>query len=258
MRMGTVETMNAVDVTTIPRMTHAEAMQITAVENRKFSAALREVRPNNWSNPTDCTRWDVHALVAHVVGSAAAQASPREFYRQVRAGRPVVAEIGAQYWWDGMNEVHVREREGQPVAELIAEWDRNAERALRARTKLPRPLARLPLINLPAPVGRKPLSYLFDMGFTRDTWMHRVDLTRGAGTTFDADPDHDGRVVADLVAEWAATHGEPFTLVLSGPAGGTFTSGTGGEHMEMDAIEFCRILSGRGSGDGILRHPLPL
>jgi hypothetical protein len=26
----------------------------------------------------------------------------------------------------------------------------------------------------------------------------------------------------------------------------------------MDAIEFCRILSGRGQGTGILRHPLPL
>ncbi|MGB8961524.1 MAG: maleylpyruvate isomerase family mycothiol-dependent enzyme [Pseudonocardiaceae bacterium] len=248
----------AVDVTTIPRITHAEAMRITAVENRKFAAALRNLEPGDWAKPTDCARWDVRALTAHVVGSAAAQASPREFIRQVRAGRPVVAEIGAQNWWDGMNEIHVREREALSVDELIAEWDRSSQRALRARTKLPRPIAKLPLLKLPAPVGRQSVSYLFDMGFTRDTWMHRIDLTHAAGTPFDADTAHDGRIVADLVAEWAGTHGEPFTLALSGPAGGLFASGTGGAQVELDAIEFCRILAERVTGEGVLRHPLPL
>lgn len=105
----------AVDVRMIPRIKHAEAMQVTAVENRKFAAALGNLQPGDWAQPTDCTRWDVRALAAHVVGSAAGQASPREFIRQVRAGRPVVAEIGAQYWWDGMNEIHVREREALSV-----------------------------------------------------------------------------------------------------------------------------------------------
>jgi uncharacterized protein (TIGR03083 family) len=251
-------TMSAVDVTAVPRISHAEAMQIAAVENDKFAAAVRELKHDDWTKPTDCERWDVRALVAHVVGSAAAQASPREFIRQVRAGRPVVAEIGAEYWWDGMNEIHVRERAGRSTDELIAEWDRNSQRALRSRTKLPRPIARLPLLNLPAPVGRKPVSYLFDMGFTRDLWMHRTDLTQAAGSDFDADPDHDGRIVADLVAEWAATHGEPFTLALTGGAGGLYTSGTGGEEVQLDAVEFCRTLAGRLPGSGILRHPLPL
>lgn len=245
-------------VQSIPPIKHAEAMSIAAVENDKFGAALRQLRPDDWPKPTDCARWDVRGLAAHVVGSAAGQASPREFVRQVRAGRPVVAEIGAQYWWDGMNEIQVREREGRSVEELITEWDENSQRALRARRKLPRPIAWLPLLNLPEPVGRKPVSYLFDMGFTRDLWMHRIDLTHAAGTSFDADPDHDGRIVADLVAEWAHTHGEPFTLILTGPAGGNFTAGDDGEHVEMDAIEFCRTLAGRLTGEGILRHPLPL
>lgn len=250
--------MTTTDVAAIPRIKHAEAMKIAAVENDKFAAALRRLRPGDWSKPTDCARWDVRELAAHVVGSAAGQASPREFARQVRAGKPVVTEIGAEYWWDGMNEIHVRERAGASVDELLAEWDRNSQRALRARRRLPRPVAWLPVLNLPAPVGRKPLSYLFDMGFTRDVWMHRVDLAQAAGTPFDADPDHDGRIVADLVAEWASTHGEPFTLSLTGPAGGTYTSGEHGEHVELDAIEFCRTLAGRRTGTGVLRHPLPL
>jgi uncharacterized protein (TIGR03083 family) len=248
----------ALDVTTILRIKHREAMQIAAVENRRFAAALDALQPGDWAKPTDCARWDVRALAAHVVGSAAGQASPREFVRQVRAGRPVVAEIGARYWWDGMNEIQVREREARTVDELRAEWDASSERALRARTKLPRPIAKLPLLKLPAPVGRKPVAYLFDMGFTRDLWMHRIDLTHAAGTTFEADAAHDGRIIADLVAEWAQTHGEPFTLELSGPAGGRYVSGADGESVALDAIEFCRILAERVPGEGVLRHPLPL
>jgi len=34
-------------------------------------------------------------------------------------------------------------------------------------------------------------------------------------------PDHDARIVADVVAEWAGRHGRPFTLHLTGPAGGS-------------------------------------
>jgi uncharacterized protein (TIGR03083 family) len=246
------------DVTTIQRIEHREAMRIAAVENRKFAEQLRSFEPGDWAKPTDCSRWDVRALAAHVVGSAAGQASPREFVRQVRNGRPLVAEIGGKYWWDGMNELQVRERATLSTEQLIAEWDTSSERALRARTRLPRLIARLPLLNLPAPVGRKPLSYLFDVGFTRDVWMHRVDLARAAGRPLDVEPDHDGRIVADIVAEWAGTHGEPFTLELEGPAGGHYTAGADGEHVRMDAIEFCRILAERAHGDGILRHPLPL
>jgi uncharacterized protein (TIGR03083 family) len=246
------------DVTTIPRITHDEAMRIAKVENSKFAALLRSFEPGDWTKPTDCALWDVRALAAHVVGSAAGQASPREFVRQVRTGRPLVAEIGGQFWWDGMNQLQVRERADFTAEQLVAEWDDASARALRARTRLPRLVASLPLLNLPAPVGRKPLSYLFDVGFTRDVWMHRIDLARATTKELDVDADHDARLVADLVAEWASTHGEPFMLTLGGPAGGQFRAGSDGEHVDMDAIEFCRILAERGHGSGILRCPLPL
>ncbi len=123
---------------------------------------------------------------------------------------------------------------------------------------MPRPIARLPLLNLPAPVGRQPLAYLFDIGFTRDVWMHRVDLTQATGIEFGADAAHDGRIIADIVTEWAATHGKPFRLELTGPAGGRYVMGSGGEERSIDALEFTRILAERAHGDGILAHPLPL
>lgn len=247
-----------IDATAIPRIGHDEAMAITGVENQKFAEQLRSFGPDDWGKPTDCALWDVRSVAAHVVGAAAAQASPREFLRQKRKGRPLQAEIGGPNWWDGMNEVQVRERSDLTTVELMAELDTGSARALRARTKMPRLVARLPLLKLPQPIGRQPLAYLFDMGFTRDVWMHRIDLSVATGRPFDADAEHDGRIVADLVAEWAGTHGEPFTLELVGPAGGHYSSGVGGEHVRMDAIEFSRVIAERGHGQGILSHPLPL
>ena len=236
-------------MTTIDRITHDEAMAITAVENRKFGEQLRSLGPDDWSAATDCERWDVRAMAAHVVGAAAGQISPREFVRQVRAGRPVVKEIGARYWWDGMNEVQVRERAHLSTDELIAEWDTNSERARVARNKLPKPIGRLPLLNLPAPVGRQRLTYLFDMGFTRDVWAHRMDIAAATGRPMDLDAEHDGRIVADVVAEWASYFDEPFTLELTGPAGGSFTSGSGGESIQIDTLEFMTILAERVRGN---------
>jgi len=247
-----------VDVSTIPRITHDEATAITAVENQRFAEQIRSLDPDDWSAATNCDRWDVRAMVAHVVGAAAGQISPREFLRQVRAGRPIVKEIGAQHWWDGMNEVQVRERQHLSSDELIAEWVTNSEKARVARKKLPKPIGRLPLLNLPAPVGRQRLAYLFDMGFTRDVWAHRMDIAAATGRPMDLDAEHDGRIVADVVAEWASYFDEPFALELTGPAGGSFTSGAGGESIQIDTLEFMTILAERAEGTGVLRHTLPL
>jgi hypothetical protein len=70
-------------------------------------------------------------------------------------------------------------------------------------------------------------------------------------------PEHDGRMLADVVSEWADRHGRPFTLTLSGPAGAEYVAGDGGEHIELDAVEFCRILSGRAQGTGLLTTEVP-
>lgn len=99
---------------------------------------------------------------------------------------------------------------------------------------------------------------LLDTILTRDPWMHRVDIARATGRDLVLTADHDGRIIADVVAERARRHGRPVTLTLTGPAGGEFVAGDGsGERISIDAIEFCRILSGRASGDGLLTQEVP-
>ena len=52
-------------------------------------------------------------------------------------------------------------------------------------------------------------------------------------------------VIAGVVPEWAGRHGQACRLHLTGPAGGSWTVGSDGPAVELDAIEFCRVLSGR-------------
>lgn len=104
---------------------------------------------------------------------------------------------------------------------------------------------------LPVPFG-PPLGYLMDRISTRDAWLHRVDLCRATARPLRLTADHVGRLVADVVAGWAKLHGRPFDLTLAGPAGGRWREGRGGEVLELDAIGFCQILSGRANGDGLL------
>lgn len=64
----------------------------------------------------------------------------------------------------------------------------------------------------------RPMGYLLVI-LTRDTWMHRVDIARAPARALVLTPDHDGRLVADVVVERSRRHGRPFTLELeaSGP-----------------------------------------
>jgi hypothetical protein len=192
-----------------------------------------------------------------VLGSADAQASFPQFLHQLRRGRPLNKEIESHHWVDGLNELQIRERSHLSNDELVAQLQAVGAKAVKGRWGTPPPMRYLP-ISFGPPVGWKPLKYLLDVGFTRDVWAHRIDVHAVIDRPMQLTADHDGRLVADIVAEWASIHGEPFELVLGGPAGGTFSQGVDGELVEIDAIEFIRVLAGRRPGAGVLGHPLPL
>jgi uncharacterized protein (TIGR03083 family) len=246
----------------IPGIDHAEAMRITEAENARLLTALRNLTPEQWQAPTDCTGWTVRDIVVHLIASAQAQANPLEFARQLIAGRGLTAQIGGEHWVDGLNEAQLRARRAWTPAVLPDLWERHSAAALKARRRLPAPVRALPLLpigtGLGVHIGWQPLRYLFDMGFTRDVWMHRIDIARAAHLTPQLTAEHDGRIIADIVAEWSRRHGQRYALTLTGPAGGEYRAGIGGEPQTVDAVEFTRIVSGRAEGPGILRYKLPL
>jgi uncharacterized protein (TIGR03083 family) len=239
------------------RIRRPEARVIAEEEFRRFADLVASLSADEWNRPTECTGWDVRKMALHILGSAEAQASVREFAHQLRRGLPLNKQIDSHHWVDGMNEQQIRDRSHLTNDELVAALATVGPRAVKGRWGTPPPMRLLPLSFGP-PVGWKPLKYLLDVGFTRDVWAHRIDISVATGRDMVLTPDHDGRLVADLVAEWGSLHGEPFELVLDGPAGGKFSQGHDGERVEIDAIDFVRTLCGRLPGAGVLAHPLPL
>ena len=239
---------DTVQVDQIRRIDKRQAPAVATAEYRRFADLLRGLEADEWTKPTDCPGWDVRTMVAHVVGAAEAN-TVRKSLRETRRGKKVATEIGGELV-DGMNEVQIRDRAGVPPNELVARLEQAAPTAIEFRRRIPGPMR---LMRIPAPfVGKITMGYLVDVVYTRDVWMHRVDVARATGAELVLTAKHDGRVVADAVAEWADRHGKPFTLVLEGPAGGAYAKGSGGEELRLDAVEFCRIVSGRGAGAGLL------
>jgi uncharacterized protein (TIGR03083 family) len=247
-----IRTAAAVD--TIPPIRHREAMQLAAVENDRFVDAVRALPPGTWTAQTDNDEWDVRSMVAHVLGAMEANASMRENLHQLRCARRFDGPLV-----DGLSAVQVAERSRLEPAELVSRLEAVAAKAVRGRRRVPGPVrnhARME-VELPGITETWTLGFLLDVIYTRDTWMHRVDLSRAAGQPMVLTPEHDGRIVADAVAEWARRHGQPFTLTLEGPAGGVYhRGGADAREYRVDAVEFCRIVSGRAEGDGLLSQPV--
>ena len=236
----------------LPRAT---AMRLAATEYRRFADLLRRLPDPDWGKPTECPGWDVRAIAAHALGMVEMAASMRENNRQVRLAR----ERGGNFL-DALTALQVDERAGMTPSQITEQYAARSPKAARARRFTPGLIRRRP-IPIPQHVGDHAeswtIGYLIDIILTRDPWMHRIDITRATGAAHDLTANHDGVLVADVVAEWAARHGRPYTLRLTGPAGGQWSHGSGGPDIEMDAVEFCRILSGRGAGDGLLAHEVP-
>lgn len=248
----------AEDARAITQFDHGEAMQVTNVEFARLLSVVRDLDPKEWTRPTDCVGWDVRAVMLHMLGSAEANASLRETAHQIRNGKRLFKEIGGDHWVDGINELQIRERATVTNQEIVNRYAAVIPKAVSTRRRLPRLVRSLPLIEMGEPYGRRSVGFLMDIVYTRDVWMHRIDISRATGRPLVLTPEHDGRIVADIVGEWARVYGHDFTLELEGPAGGSYSAGAGSEPLRIDAIEFTRILSGRGSGTGLLTYSFPL
>ncbi len=236
-----------IDVNTIPAVSRAESTQLAITEYARFTDLVRHLGPDDFGKPTDCTEWDVRTIIVHQVGAGEGHARWPEFLRQVIGGMRLAKGRDPV---DGLNDFHLRERADWTAERAIAELPDVQARAVQGRRRFP---ALLRLIQGSSPgVGRFSLGFLFDVVLTRDTWMHRVDISRATGREMILTSDHDGRIVADVVSDWARQHGRPFQLNVSGPAGGSYRQGSEGPEISMDAVEFCRTISGREKGTSLL------
>ena len=236
----------------IPPLTHREAMSMAKLELERFLALVTSFSEDDWEKPTACTLWNVRHIVAHVTGACAAYARWSEFERQ---GNPKVRRpyrASGLSFLDSMNQIQVDDRASATPAALIDELQRVGPRAIATRARLP-VLLRALRVPLPALGGIVPIGYLTDLIYTRDMWMHRLDLCRATQREMVMTSGHDGRIVAlvmrDLEKKLSAKlRTTSIVYHLSGNIGGMWQFGakvSPATTIHLDVLDFNLLASGR-------------
>ncbi|MBK9125716.1 MAG: maleylpyruvate isomerase family mycothiol-dependent enzyme [Chloroflexi bacterium] len=247
----------------IPPLARSEVMPQARVELDRFLALVEHLSPDDLQQRTDCALWSVKDIVAHQashvtglvsVGECLNQFNPRNYREYTAKGMNTL---------DAANQRQVDMRADRTLAELIAEMRENAEPSFAGRQRFP---FFLRWVRMPVPGfdGRISIGYLIDTIYTRDMWMHRVDIARVTGREMVLTPEHDGRIVALIVREVDGRLGKALgttsvTLRLTGPAGGEWIAGGANAPsalLEFDLVEFNRLASGRTTAQHVLDHGL--
>jgi uncharacterized protein (TIGR03083 family) len=225
----------------------AVAMRLAATEYQRCTDVFRALTAEQWQAPTCCPPWDVRQMAAHMLGMLEMAASIRESFRQQRKAAKIATRDGATHL-DALTGLQVGERTDWTPQQITGKYAARAGAAVAGRRRTPpfvrsRTMPQLQDVN----GAQEPwtFGYLIDVILTRDPWMHRLDIAAATGTKPHLTTDHDGVIVADVVAEWASRHGKDFTLTLTGPAGGTWRQGENGPGLTLNAADFCLATAGR-------------
>ncbi len=237
------------------------AMRLAATEYDRCAEMFLSLRPAQWAMATDCPSWNVRQMAAHMLGMVEMAASIRENVRQQRKAAKASGSGGV--YIDALTQLQVDERADWTPEQIAARYATRAPKAAAGRRRAPAFVRRRTLPQLQDVNGvREPwtFGYLIDVILTRDPWMHRLDIAAATGMPPRLTAEHDGAIVADVVAEWADRHGKDFELTLTGPAGGTWQAGANGPAWTLDAVDFCRAVSRRPASitlDELLNTEVP-
>lgn len=229
-----------------------EMAVMARVELSRFLTLVESLEEDDWKQPTDCTAWNVRAVLAHQASHPKGAASVWEFIDQFNPFR-FLSYIGkGMNLLDAANQRQVDIRAQRSTGELITEIRQYAEPSIQNRQSFPF-FIRMMTIPVPAQSFKVSGADLLDIIYTRDMWMHRYDIARATGREFVRTAEHDGRIVELIVRELqqslARTLGSrAVTYHLTGAAGGTWqlgSSDTPEVTFTLDVMELNRIASGR-------------
>jgi uncharacterized protein (TIGR03083 family) len=227
-------------------LTTHDRVQLALTEGDRWIRLVDGFSVEEWQRPSGCEGWTVADLVRHLIGQAEQLSSFRAALRQSRAGKKLAR---GRALIDGITEHQVTSAAQVPPAQLATHLAGALPRAAKARESWPRTSTRLGMrieVSHPSEIVKERWTFAYmSQVMTRDLWMHRVDLDTAGVRPLELTPEHDGRIVADVVADWARRHGGPFDLTLTGPAGGRWHVPGDGPAFEQDAVQFCQGLFGR-------------
>lgn len=227
----------------LPAPDRHEAARLATAQHNAMLALLRELDDRDWERPTDCARWTVRDVVAHLVGALVESARIRTGVRHLVISRRRYPDLSPL---DALNEAQVDDRRGWPANQLIADFVRFAPKAVAARRRTPGVIRRRTLPVSLAPAGTT-VGQLPDVIYTRDLWMHRIDIARATSRPLPGD-ETDGEIVAQVIRDLDVAWRAP-AVRLELPGAGVWLLGTGEPiaAVRTDAVEYGRLLSGRAA-----------
>ena len=241
-----------------PGMERDVAISLATTEYARCAELMARLKPQHWSAPTVNSGWDVRDTAGHMLGMVQMMTGLRQLVLQMSTSMREAKKAKSPVSIDHLTALQVRRNAGLSTAQLIDRWQALAPKAVRGRRRVPglvlsRTMPEAQLVG--GCLEWWTIGFLVDVILTRDPFMHRLDICAATGLEPYVTAEHEGRLVDDIVREWADRHGQPYTLELTGPAGGAW--GTGGDRITLDALDFCRILSGRGEAGGLLTTAVP-
>ena len=166
-------------------------------------ALLETLRGDDWRAPTECPAWNVADMVGHLIGSAKAAASKRELLRQNLYGFRHAREYDGNAM-DAYDALQVAEHASLTPAERVAALKALTAGAVRGRMRTP---AFLRAVSVSAKSNgsivegmpnKGNVGHLMDVIYTRDVFMHRIDISRAVGREL-SPGENDRRIVEDAV-----------------------------------------------------------
>lgn len=231
----------------------AEAAQIAAFEVEQVINLLEQLDGDDWTQPTDCSEWNIQDMTAHLAGACAGWASWGGFLRQA-IFNPHLRKTDVPV--DALNIRQLEDRADKAPHELIAELREVGPKAVRTRQNLPGLLRKVRIPAKPMP-GKMSIAYLADVVYPRDQWMHRMDICRATGKPLTITPGHDERLLDLVMLDIAGKLGGQYAIVVN-ITGALHTTYRFGEDeaqaaLDIDYHEFNRRSSGRITPEAALQ-----
>ncbi|MGH2753197.1 MAG: maleylpyruvate isomerase family mycothiol-dependent enzyme [Actinomycetota bacterium] len=213
---------------------------IGAFQNERMLRLLRTLDPDEWDAPTDCDRWSVKDIVSHLIGWAEFFSSGKEFRHQFAASIRRRKELGNPV--NAQNEQQVEDRRHLSPDELIERFEGAMARFLNFRMKVGRYAHFVPWYD-PSIIGLSNLGYIARVIYTRDVFMHRIDISRA--TDRPVVLEHaDAELLADVVRDWAKRRKVDATIDL-GSVGKFLAGAPHRATIAGNGVQFSRVMTGR-------------
>ena len=171
-------------ITPITRRSDAAEVATGAYDD--LIALVETLEGDDWRAQTECPGWNVTDVVGHLIGSAKAAASKRELMRQNIYGFRHAREYDGNAM-DAYNALQVEEHASLTAAERVDALKAVAAEAVRGRMRTPAFLRAVSMAVKPngsvaeGMPNKGNVGHLMDAIYTRDVFMHRIDIARAVG-----------------------------------------------------------------------------